>query len=51
MLALIMLGAVGTHLHNGDPPGDSVDALRMLLLLIAFSVFTRRRSRAALGAD
>lgn len=51
MLALIMLGALGTHLRNGDPPGDSLDALRMLLLLIGIFAFTRRRSRAALRAD
>jgi len=32
-LALIMTGAIGTHLHNGDPFSDSLEALHLLLLL------------------
>lgn len=33
VLALIMAGAIGTHARNGDPFSDSLDALRMLLVL------------------
>jgi len=33
VLALVMLGAIATHARNGDPFGDSLDALRMLLVL------------------
>jgi uncharacterized membrane protein YphA (DoxX/SURF4 family) len=32
LLALIMVAAISTHLHNGDPIQDSVDAIRMLVL-------------------
>jgi len=46
MLSLIMLGAIGTHLRNGDPPGDAVDAVRMLLLLLSVYVFVRHGGRA-----
>lgn len=33
VLALVMLGAIATHARNGDPFADSLDALRMLLML------------------
>ncbi len=33
-LAIIMFGAIYTHYHNGDPFSDSLDALRLLVLLI-----------------
>lgn len=33
VLALVMAGAIGTHARNGDPFSDSLDALRMLLVL------------------
>lgn len=48
-LALLMLGAIATHLHNGDPFADALDALRMLLfaaciLLLARRLASRERS-------
>lgn len=32
-LILVMVGAVGTHVHNGDPWSDSYEALHMLAVL------------------
>jgi uncharacterized membrane protein YphA (DoxX/SURF4 family) len=32
-LAVIMIGAVHTHLHNGDPFSDSLEAVHLLILL------------------
>jgi uncharacterized membrane protein YphA (DoxX/SURF4 family) len=37
-LALIMLGAIGTHLHNHDPISDSLEALHLLVLLACILV-------------
>jgi uncharacterized membrane protein YphA (DoxX/SURF4 family) len=34
-LFVVMLGAIGTHLRNGDAVQDSYDAFRMLMLLVA----------------
>jgi hypothetical protein len=44
-----MLGAMATHAHNGDPFSDSLDAVRMLLLVASIAVLGvyRSRSRAA----
>jgi len=36
-LAMLMLGAIGTHLRNGDPFADSLDALRMLLIALSIA--------------
>jgi uncharacterized membrane protein YphA (DoxX/SURF4 family) len=36
-LSLLMLGAIGTHLKNGDPFSDSLDAARLLVLLSAIA--------------
>jgi uncharacterized membrane protein YphA (DoxX/SURF4 family) len=33
-LAIIMFGAIYTHYHNNDPFSDSLDALRLLILLV-----------------
>jgi hypothetical protein len=44
-LALLMLGAIGTHLRNGDPFADALDALRMLLVLISIAVLTIAAAR------
>jgi hypothetical protein len=33
LLVLVMAGAIATHARNGDPFSDSLDALRMLLVL------------------
>ena len=42
MLALVMLGAIATHAHNGDPFADSLDALRMLLVLACILPLAQR---------
>ena len=41
VLALVMLGAIATHAHNGDPFGDSLDALRMLLAVACILLLAR----------
>lgn len=41
-LALLMLGATGTHARNGDPFSDSLDAVRMLVLLAAIILLSSR---------
>ncbi|HJR73903.1 MAG TPA: DoxX family protein [Luteimonas sp.] len=44
-LAAIMVGAIGTHVRNGDPFSDSLDALRMLLVTLSiFALYRRNRS-------
>jgi len=40
-LSLLMLGAIGTHARNGDPFSDSLDAVRMLVLLGAIAALAR----------
>jgi uncharacterized membrane protein YphA (DoxX/SURF4 family) len=48
VLVTVMLGAIGTHWHNGDPWSDSSDAIRMLLLAVAIlllSAGVHRRRR------
>jgi uncharacterized membrane protein YphA (DoxX/SURF4 family) len=49
LLGLVMLGAMATHAHNGDHFSDSLDAVRMLLLVASIAVLGvyRSRSRAA----
>jgi hypothetical protein len=42
-LSLLMFGAIGTHLKNGDPFSDSLDAVWMLVLLGTIAVLTLRR--------
>lgn len=49
VLALVMLGAIGTHAHNGDPFGDSLDALRMLLVLGCILLLARLPRRTPLA--
>jgi uncharacterized membrane protein YphA (DoxX/SURF4 family) len=53
-LMLIMLGAVYTHWHNGDPFSDSLAAvsqfISLTLLLVLYS-FQRRDRRVAEGAE
>jgi hypothetical protein len=44
-LMAVMLGAIGTHWRNGDPWGDSSDAIRMLLLAAAIWLLSTRRHR------
>jgi uncharacterized membrane protein YphA (DoxX/SURF4 family) len=51
LLGLVMLGAIATHARNGDPFSDSLDALRMLLLVAAIAVLgLYQRSRRAVVA-
>src|SRR5262249_17443787 len=33
-LSVLMLGAIGTHAHNGDPFSDSLEAVHLLMLLV-----------------
>ncbi|MGO4703264.1 DoxX family protein [Dyella sp. 2RAB6] len=42
VLGLMMLGAIATHARNGDPFGDSLDALRMLLVSACILLLARR---------
>lgn len=49
-LAALMLGAIGTHLRNGDPWSDSLDAVRMTCLLGAVLVLWAGRRDAAASA-
>lgn len=45
-LALIMAGAIGTHLHNRDPFSDSLEALHLLVLLMCIVLLgSLRRER------
>lgn len=37
-LSLLMMGAIGTHVHNGDPVSDSLDAIHLLILLTCILV-------------
>jgi hypothetical protein len=54
LLGLVMLGAMATHAHNGDPFSDSLDAARMLLLVASIAVLGmhqgRNRRAVAAGA-
>ena len=46
-LIAVMLGAIGTHAHNGDPLSDSLEAIHNLIVLACLLVITRAtRSRA-----
>jgi uncharacterized membrane protein YphA (DoxX/SURF4 family) len=40
-LSTIMVGAIGTHLHNGDPFSDSLEALHLLILLVCILLILR----------
>ena len=46
VLSLIMIGAIGTHVRNGDPLSDSMDAVRILLLLLCVCGYMWRGWRA-----
>ncbi|TFW13654.1 hypothetical protein E4L96_19575 [Massilia arenosa] len=48
LLGVIMLGAIGTHLHNGDAAADSADAVRMLVLCGALLALGRAPARTTL---
>jgi uncharacterized membrane protein YphA (DoxX/SURF4 family) len=48
-LAIIMFGAIYTHYRNNDPFSDSLDALRLLILLVCV-IIVKVRSASA-GAD
>lgn len=51
LLALVMAGAIATHARNGDPFSDSLDALRMLLLVASVALLETCRSRLRSPAD
>ena len=40
-LSTIMVGAIGTHLHNGDPFSDSLEALHLFILLVCILLILR----------
>jgi hypothetical protein len=42
-----MMGAVITHVHNGDPLNDSTGAIAMLFRLVAIAVVWSLRPRLA----
>lgn len=44
-VSALMAGAIGTHLRNGDPFADSLDALRMLLVLMSLAVLSTMSGR------
>jgi len=44
LLGAVMVGAIATHWRNGDPFPDSLDALRMLLLVACFPVLEWQHS-------
>jgi DoxX-like family len=54
-LAGIMVGAIGTHVHNRDPFSDSLEALHLLLLLASILVIRRlqgnRREQTSLTPE
>lgn len=37
-LLMLMFGAIATHVRNGDPFSDSLDAARMLLLVASIAL-------------
>jgi len=53
VLCVVMIGAVGTHVSNGDPAIDSLDAVRMFtlcaaLLMLEFRLASHRASSTPL---
>jgi hypothetical protein len=46
-LMAIMVGAIRTHAHNGDPFSDSLEALHLLVLLACILVVRLLRTRVA----
>jgi len=46
-LMVIMVGAIRTHAHNGDPFSDSLEALHLLVLLACILVLRLLTSRVA----
>ncbi|WP_424683383.1 DoxX family protein [Frateuria sp. YIM B11624] len=46
LLGALMLGAIATHARNGDPVTDSLDAVRMLLLVASVALLDRFRRGA-----
>ncbi|UGQ46923.1 DoxX family protein [Massilia endophytica] len=49
ILAAVMVAAIGTHVSNGDPASDSLDAMRMLALCVALAgmLFSPSQERPA----
>ena len=48
-LSVLLLGAIGTHARNGDPFSDSLDAVRILVLVAAIVRLSSRGRRAQRG--
>lgn len=46
-LGVVMIGAIGTHARNGDPFTDSLDAVRMLILIASVAVLEASRRKAS----
>lgn len=42
-LGMVMIGAIATHVRNGDPFSDSLDAVRMLILAVCIATLHLKR--------
>ena len=45
-LGAVMIGAIATHVRNGDPFSDSLDAVRMLILVVCIATLQLKRRKA-----
>jgi uncharacterized membrane protein YphA (DoxX/SURF4 family) len=50
-LSILMLGAIRTHIHNGDPFSDSLVALHVLILLVSIIVIHLCRSKVLVSEN
>lgn len=46
-----MLGAIRTHVHNGDPFADSLEALHLLILLVSIIVIRLYQSKVVVSEN
>jgi len=46
-LGAVMIGAIATHVRNGDPFSDSLDAVRMLILVVCIATLELTHRSAA----
>lgn len=47
-LGAVMIGAIATHARNGDPFSDSLDAVRMLILVVCIATLQLKRRKVLL---
>jgi uncharacterized membrane protein YphA (DoxX/SURF4 family) len=50
-LSILMLGAIRTHVHNGDPFADSLEALHLLILLVSIIVIRLYQSKVVVSEN